>query len=352
MGDLVLAAPAIAALRRKLGEFTLLCHPLNLGLARHLYPGLDARPILLPHLDKDRALGDDAIHAAAATLGTSFDYLIALRWDTYVQQLLNETRLGHCSPGPMPLDVHVAIEHRRTVVRFTGDYDLFSSYRYIHDGGDAGAIRSVRRVGLCVSAGFHLNAWPLIHWLDLAVRLHKRNLGIVLIGGPAEMVRLQVLSDELARLLGHRPRCLVGGSDFGGFLRSVADAVDVVIATDSGTAHLLSLVRPILSLFGGSPWRRFAPLGRHNAVLTREYHCSPCCQFRHHVANTCHTQECLVNLFPAQVERCFVAYLEEAHLAGGTWIDGVWLGQGLLPDGSSPQQLQSADRIAAPASSA
>ena len=61
--------------------------------------------------------------------------------------------------------------------------------------------------------------------------------------------------------------------------RGLAEAVDLVIATDSGTAHLTSLVRPVISLCGGSPWTRFAPLGRYNVVLSRRYPCSPCWQF-------------------------------------------------------------------------
>jgi heptosyltransferase-2 len=311
---------------------------MNLTLAGHLFPGLDARPLLLPHLDKDRSLHDDALHAAARALRESFDFLIALRGDEYIQRLLDQTELEHCSPGSARLDVHVALEHRATIFPFTGEYDLYSSFSYAHGCPSRDHLPSIRRVGLCISAGFHLNAWPLAHWMDLAVRLHRREIGIVLIGGPVEKVRLKILTESLADSLGYRPNCLVGGNDFGRFLRSVADSTDLVIATDSGTAHLASLVRPILSLFGGSPWRRFAPLGRQNAIVTREYHCSPCCQFRHHIANICHSQECLVNLFPEQVERCLAAHAQGAHLPGGQWIDGVWLGPGLLADGSSPPQ--------------
>ena len=78
------------------------------------------------------------------------------------------------------------------------------------------------------------------------------------LAGPAEVARLQVLGGAIRSAIGAAPLVLVGGKDFGGFLRAVDEAVDLVVATDSGTAHLTALVRPVVSLFGGSPWRRFA----------------------------------------------------------------------------------------------
>jgi ADP-heptose:LPS heptosyltransferase len=67
--------------------------------------------------------------------------------------------------------------------------------------------------------------------------------------------------------LGYRPPVIIGGDNFASTLHRLQRLVDLVVATDSGTAHLAALVRPVISLFGGSPWQRFAPLGRFNAVL-------------------------------------------------------------------------------------
>jgi hypothetical protein len=85
------------------------------------------------------------------------------------------------------------------------------------------------------------------------------------------------------------------------------------------------LVRPVISLFGGSPWHKFAPLGRCNAILSRRYHCSPCRQFNRIEANTCHTQECLTNLMPEQVLSCLLAYLDGQDLSRGAYLNGVWM---------------------------
>jgi hypothetical protein len=83
----------------------------------------------------------------------------------------------------------------------------------------------------------------------------------------------------------------------------------------------------VISLFGGSPWTRFAPLGRFNLVLSRRYPCSPCWQFVRGAANLCHTQECLNHLRPEQVAACLDAYLAGVDFAKEKEIDGVWVTQ-------------------------
>ena len=45
-----------------------------------------------------------------------------------------------------------------------------------------------------------------MHWLNLASRLHRRGIRIVLLGGPAETTRLQVLAGAVHDALGYVPR--------------------------------------------------------------------------------------------------------------------------------------------------
>jgi heptosyltransferase-2 len=323
LGDLVLAAPALAALRRRFGELTLFCQRGTAPLARHLFPGLRLHIVHFPHLDKTRTPGRPA--TPASELAEHADLLVCLRWDRELERLLDHGELEYHGSGLDRLDIHVAAEQQAVVCPFTGAYDLLS-YRYplapplMRPG-------SLRSVGLCIAAGFPLNAWPLAHWLGLAERLRRRGIECVLLGGPAEAVRLRLLADAFAAANGWRLRVIQGGANFAGVLRSVAESTDLVIATDSGTAHLASLVRPVLSLFGGSPWRRYAPLGPANWVLSRGLSCSPCVQFDRLRLNTCHTQECLANLTPAQVEACLDAYLEGKELARPTRIGGLWAAQ-------------------------
>lgn len=324
LGDLVLAAPAIAALRRRFSCLTLFCHPKNLPLAAHLFPGLRALPVSLPHLDKDHGT-DTHVGRQAEVLRREVDLLICLRWDSWINQLLTIPEIELHALGEEGRLTHVAVEQRALVSPFTGSYDILRSYVYSDASPPEKRPSEPESVGLCISAGFRLNRWPLCHWLGLAERLHERGVRIVLVGGPAETSRLHVLEQALGDRLGYRPPVIVGGANFASTLHRLQRLVDVVVATDSGTAHLAALVRPVVSLFGGSPWQRFAPLGRFNAVLSRRYPCSPCPQFNRTNANTCHTQECLSNLLPEQVFACLTAYLEGQDLERGAYLHGVWM---------------------------
>jgi ADP-heptose:LPS heptosyltransferase len=324
LGDMVLAAPAIAALRRRFSHLTLFCHPKNLRLAEHLFPGPRALPMYLPHLDKEHR-ADTSARQRVDLLRREVDLLICLRWDGQIDHLLTVPEIEFYVPGPAEPTSHVSVEQRDLVCPFTGSYDILDSYVYPGFPPLEKRSSQLNNVGLCISAGFRLNSWPLCHWLGLAERLHQRGARVVLIGGPAEIGRLRVLEEALEHSLGYRPPMVVGGSDFGATLRRLHDLVDLVVATDSGTAHLAALVRPVLSLFGGSPWQKFAPLGRFNAILSRRYPCSPCRQFNRVEANTCHTQECLTNLLPEQVFACLVAYLEGQDLSRGACLNDVWI---------------------------
>lgn len=326
LGDLVLAAPAIAALRRRFTNLTLFCHPKSLGLAAHLFPGIPTSGVLFPHLDKERAPARSAQAGLRAAFRDRVDLLICLRWDEHIAQLVGRLDCDCRGSGGAALETHVAVEHRRVVFPYTGSYDLLTSYQY---AGCPARQRpaSLKAVGLCIAAGFQLNSWPLCHWLDLAKLLQRRGIRVVLLGGPAEVARLHVLAGAVQDSLGEAPPVLVGGRDFGGFLSALAASVDLVVATDSGTAHLGSLVRPVVSLFGGSPWRRFAPLGPGHVVLCRNYPCSPCSQFVRHRVNLCHTQECLTNLFPEQIQTCLDAYLAGCDCSQGLQVEGVWMMQ-------------------------
>jgi heptosyltransferase-2 len=276
--------------------------------------------VSLPHLDKDRRLTHDL--NPLRSLASEVDLLVCLRWDRNLDRLLEESEVEYVGSGEESFDIHVAVEHRKVVEPFTDWYDLLDSYRYDAAGG---AETAPHTVGLCISAGHCLNAWPLNHWLNLGERLHDRGHRIVVIGGPAEAARVHVLAGALAHTLGYAPRRLIGSSDFGGFLRQVAHETDLVIATDSGTAHLASLVRPVISLFGGTPWRRYAPLGPANLVISRREPCSPCRQFDRLTLLTCHSQECLVNLWPEAVMRCLEQHLAQQVPIGVTRDRDTWM---------------------------
>ncbi|MFL5244689.1 MAG: glycosyltransferase family 9 protein [Gemmataceae bacterium] len=325
LGDLVLAAPALAALQRRFDDLVLLCSPHTTKLANHLFPGLALEPVLFPHLDKTRRL--DLRARPLSKYRDRFDLLLCLRWDSYLKPHVKEAGISYYASGLDVLDLHVVVEHYQTISVLTGDYDPLFSYDYPHCPRPQSRPKKVDAVGLCISAGFPLNAWPLNHWLSLAELLSKNEIQVALLGGPCEKARLRILAGAVEDSLHYRPSILLGGDDFAGFLGQAGEEVDLIIATDSGTAHLLSLARPVISLFGGSPLQRFTPFGAYNAIISRLLPCSPCRQFDRKSINTCHTQECLVNLRPDQVLACLKAYMAGQDFHNTNNIRGAWVSQ-------------------------
>src|SRR5437660_2348670 len=153
LGDLVLAAPAIAALQRRFSELVLFCHPKNLALAGHLFSNLRSVPVHLPHLDKDRSSTPPG-QEPWRTLRNEIDLLICLRWDGQCEQLLSVPEIEYHAPGPANSRHHVAMDHRRLVMPFTGPYDLLALYCHPACRPLQGRPREVSVVGLCISFGF------------------------------------------------------------------------------------------------------------------------------------------------------------------------------------------------------
>jgi heptosyltransferase-2 len=335
LGDLVLAAPAVAALERTYGTATLFCHPNSAGLARHLFPKLTVETILFPHLDKEQHLAPGAPSVptpqAAVERMKGLDKLFCLRWDGEIEPVLRNNGIQFVGPKKALNDEHAAVENRNTVEGHTGHYDIFTSYRHAEAVVPIYRPSGVKRIGLCISAGFRLNAWPMSHWLSLAERLGSDGMEITFIGGPAEATRLEILRGAYEDASGRRAGVIMGGRNFGEFFKTVAASLDLIVATDSGTAHLVSLVRPVISLFGGTPWRRFSPIGKFNVVLSRRYRCSPCMQFNRRAINSCTAQECLNNLFPQQVYEGVQMYLSGVDFSREMQAGGIWISRAPIP---------------------
>ena len=289
LGDLVLASPAIRAAERHFGSVTLFVSDSTRSLARFLFPGTELRQINMPHLARRRSEFDEA---ATISELEEFDLVLWLRDDLPTQELAARIKSHHDFAGGSFLTHQSAIE-KRMMVRHVGEYsrtELFSPE----------PIRwpdTIKSIGLCVAAGFPTNRWPNVYWLELADLLAQSGLPLTLIGGPGERNDIALLASQLRRL---SVRTAIGGESYGDFLDALND-IDLVIATDGGTAHICSVRKPVLSIFGSSPWRRYAPFGRQNVVVTRDLSCSPCLQFSTGEVNGCLTRECLVGLTPQHV---------------------------------------------------
>lgn len=305
LGDLVLSVPAIRALGQSYPGVTLFVASSTLPLARFLFPELELRPADLPHLVKGAKEVSDPARLAAEL--STFECVLWLRDDPPIRALAQHIRAMQDFATGSHL-IHESASQKRLVTRYAPNY---SRTRLFH-GSSILWPKTVRRIGLCISAGFPTNVWPVLSWLGLAAGLARAGIELALIGGPNERLDLALLSRSLGRI---PHETIEGGRDFRAFLGSLA-ALDLIVATDSGSAHICSLAKPILSLFGASPWRRYAPFGRDNLVVTSDLACAPCLQFSTEQVNGCVSRECLAALAPSAVLELLTAIREGTAESG------------------------------------
>ena len=250
LGDLVLAIPAIRHLLKVYPESALFCASANEKLARFLFPEAEVKCVDFPVLAKS---GNDLL-PVDLSIFKIYDALVCLRNDgAYFTE-----KLAAWIDQPFFISAFDQTRHetdlqREVVEKLAGSY---SRSQYFFGDRKLQFPESISRGGLAPAAGFSGNQWPLNYWIELGQALLRKNCEISLVGGPAEREILRILSHALEV---PSSRVIVGISDFSGFLARVSE-LNLVIATDSGTAHLCSLVAPLLSIFGPSPFRRFAPV--------------------------------------------------------------------------------------------
>jgi ADP-heptose:LPS heptosyltransferase len=293
LGDLVLASPAIRAIHRHFADVTLFVSSYAAGLARFLFPDItDVRTVDFPHLAR-RSAGEIAHEDLCKDLD-GFEMVFCLRDDPVLRSLIERLAV-RCVLAVGEDLAHDSALHKRAVSPVVGNYSrtaLFAGRPILWPA-------AISHVGLCIAAGFPTNRWANSRWLETATALARQGMQISLIGGPGEAKDLVFLS----RSMRHLPhRIIHGGSDVGAFLDAL-HLVDIVVASDGGTAHLCSLRKPMFSIFGSSPWRRYAPFGADNVLITRDMPCSPCVQFSSTELNGCMTRECMAAITARHVGR-------------------------------------------------
>src|SRR5438094_5539865 len=155
LGDLVLAAPAIRAVRARYADMSLFVSSRNLGLARLLFGNIELRRLDLPHLSKSRE------NQQAQMDFTDFDLVLFLRHDQVLNPRQAQLLCKDFIFFPAREDYHQTLLDYMVASRVVGAYDIDAEF-YPGDGGSLRqkATRAPRAVGLCIAAGFHANAWP------------------------------------------------------------------------------------------------------------------------------------------------------------------------------------------------
>ncbi len=290
LGDVVLSSPAIRALAARYSDLTLFvasrCH----SLATALFPGIKIEILDLAHLSKEtqnlQALPDFSTFDAVALLRR--DHVITPQWAFLRMPRFAMFEDSHAWHQTI-LDYGVARE-------FAPPYDIDAMFYGEHaERVAAKASAEPSNVGLSIGSGFYANSWPAVRWIELGRALRRQGRDVAVVHGPAEATLAKIIAQEI-----QGARTLRGGGDFRSFFDEV-DRLDLVIASDGGTAHLCSMTTPILSIFGPSPVRRYAPTGQWNRVLTQMLSCSPCCQYAERLVNGCLSVECMSGVLAEDV---------------------------------------------------
>jgi len=343
-GDVLLAGPAVRAVAAGSDRVTMLCGP-NGAEAAYLLPGVDdviswRCPWIDPRPDRvdaaevagvvetvrqvrpDRAVVLTSFHQSP--LPTALLLRMAgVGWvgaisDDYPGSLLD---LRH----RVPEGIH-EVERALSLARAAG-YDLQQGDRgrlalrdplppnVIEDGD--GYV--VLHPGTSVPA----RAWPVDHWRRACAELVARGHRVVVTGGPGE-------SDLTAQVAGGAGAMDLGGRTRLGELAAVLRAAAVVVAANTGPAHLAAAVgRPVVSLFAPTvPWSAWGPWAVPTARLGAED--APCRGTR---ATVCpvHGHPCLTSVAPADVvhaveqlvgTRPTAAPYRAASRAGGLTLPG------------------------------
>ena len=308
LGDLVLSSPAIRALASAHQDLTLFVNSQSLSLARALFKDLPLEAFDLPHLSKGGQGRDGTPNFR------DFDAVAVLRRDAILSPAWAALRLSRYAMPEESHSEHQSLLDYAVAREFVGPYDMDALFFGDRRAAiERKAAETPVRIGLSIGSGFYANAWPLVHWIALGRKLKAQGRIVKLVYGPAERSAAKIALTEIGL---SRSNGVEGGSDFQALFDEVAD-LDLVIASDGGTAHLCSLVTPILSVFGPSPLQRYAPFGGHNRILSQMLPCSPCCQYDPKLINGCLSVECMSGITPDDVLAAIGQPVQSTDV--GTW---------------------------------
>ncbi len=163
-----------------------------------------------------------------------------------------------------------------------------------------------RTVVLVPNARWPTKLWPAASFADVADRLRRDGMQVLMVGG-----ELPTAEDPLASLEGVVDlRGRTSLAELGGILQRA----ELVIANDTGPMHLAaSLGRKVIALMGPTDPKRTGPYGTGHRILSTGPTCSPC------LSKVCRNpagQVCLQDVRPTEVYAAAVEMLgDEARFS-------------------------------------
>ncbi|RLV55497.1 glycosyltransferase family 9 protein [Aeromicrobium phragmitis] len=261
LGDLLVAVPALRALRRAFPEHRIVyaaqgwLEPvvrLTGSVDEHLHVhGLD-EPIPLPPGVVDVAVN---LHGNGAESRGRLEALEPRR------------RIGHQAPGWEGPEWVLGIHERERWCRLLQGHGIDAHPGDFRLDPPAAANPVPDAAVVHVGAAYGSRLWPLDRFAAVARELRDAGHPVVFTGSEGERPRAL----EAARRAGFEESTVVAGTlGLGEFAAVVAGAA-VVVAVDTGAAHLASAYgRPSVVIFGPAPPSEWGPPPGHHIALTDE----------------------------------------------------------------------------------
>ncbi|HVU68718.1 MAG TPA: glycosyltransferase family 9 protein [Ktedonobacteraceae bacterium] len=324
LGDMLLAVPALRALRQRFpeAEITLIGLPWAAELVEH-YPAYLDRFVPfegypgLPEVEVKRRQTRTFLRAQRA-----YRYDLAVQMhgsgassNAFVRDLRAKLSVGYFPPGdkaarkrldigePYPADQH-EIERNLGLARLLGATRLDPRLEFPLLERDVQEcerlLETLSRkdrlwIGLHAGAKCPARRWPPAYFAQLADALaDKLGARILLTGSAGEAATVRQVADQMSS----KPLNLVGKTSLGG-LAALLSRLDLFISNDTGPAHLASaLDTPSITLMGPTDYQRWSAQNQQrHPVLRAPVACSPCA---HQVCPIDH--RCLNLIRPALVE--------------------------------------------------
>jgi heptosyltransferase II len=291
LGDTVMAAPALSALRAAWPDAEVLAA----GPWAVLLAGQGLADVLLdyPRAWSARLRAADALARfrpdLAILLPNSFEaalgawYSGARRRIGFARgarsELLTEA-LAVPDPRPHQVDEYLLLTERagaptvarepRLIPPASGSAERAEATRLLEECGAAPRADSPR-IGVQLGAAYGpAKLWPRERVVEFCRAAAADGATPVLLGAPAD-------AESAAAITASVPVASLVGRDRPALLPAVLAELDALVAGDTGVAHLAAAVgTPVVTLFGPTDPRLSAPRGRAAVSLTHPVACAPC----------------------------------------------------------------------------
>jgi ADP-heptose:LPS heptosyltransferase len=261
LGDLLVAVPALHALRRAYPRHRMLYAAQDwLEEALTLVGGFELLPTqgLAKPLDLRAGTVDVAVNLHGRGL-ESQSRVEALRANKTISHLSDRT------PGPPWLD---GIHERDRWTRLVQWHGINADPREVFLAAPDAPTQHPGATIVHVGAAYGSRLWPVERFAAVAAGLQESGHHIVFTGGAAERHRAL----DVARRAGSGARSVLAGTQSLGQFAALTAEARLVVSADTGAAHLASAYgRPSVVLFGPAPPEEWGPPpGPHIAMTKAE----------------------------------------------------------------------------------